>query len=414
MNDLILNKTNKPSLVWVMVWVFVFILSIGSAVADEVVVHSESDTLSVQAAADSLIVSPAEDFVNVSVLVASEGKMLYSALGHACLRLECPTHHLDYIFSDEAESVQHNIPRFFAGKLTTRVMAIPTSEYLQQYVDEGRGVLSYKVNLPIQTKQHLWEMMDNRVAEGPHPFDFVNYSCAISVYRWLLGAIGKDNVTIEKWPDTFDKSRYELGDIVLAESWNRFFLGTVCQGEILDASVPNSKKVIIPNDMLKVLHETKAYGQPLLDKEPQVLVEKTGVIQRAKPMPLTVAVAMLCMASINLFFHWKPLRWIVAIPLLLLGAFCSYLVFLSHLPAKQWNWLVIPFCPVPFVFWNWRRYWGYAMAAVCVAWCVAMLLSSHTLVFTPHVVLAFAMALIYIEIVIQQKRIVTNKIVIKK
>ena len=46
---------------------------------------------------------PAEDFVIASVCVASPGEDVYSALGHACLRLQCPTYNLDYIYSYEAE-----------------------------------------------------------------------------------------------------------------------------------------------------------------------------------------------------------------------------------------------------------------------------------------------------------------------
>lgn len=46
---------------------------------------------------DSVIVAPDENFVRAYVVVASPGKVMYSSMGHACLRLVCDTHHLDFI-----------------------------------------------------------------------------------------------------------------------------------------------------------------------------------------------------------------------------------------------------------------------------------------------------------------------------
>ena len=45
----------------------------------------------------AIVQQPAEDFVIASVCVASPGDDVYSALGHACLRMQCPTYGLDYI-----------------------------------------------------------------------------------------------------------------------------------------------------------------------------------------------------------------------------------------------------------------------------------------------------------------------------
>ena len=41
----------------------------------------------------------AEDFVTVSLMIADPGVEFYTVLGHACLRLQCPTFALDYCYS---------------------------------------------------------------------------------------------------------------------------------------------------------------------------------------------------------------------------------------------------------------------------------------------------------------------------
>lgn len=57
--------------------------------------HSYAETVSL----DNL----PEDFVEASVVIASPGTKLYTVLGHASLRMQCPKYQMDYVFSYEAE-----------------------------------------------------------------------------------------------------------------------------------------------------------------------------------------------------------------------------------------------------------------------------------------------------------------------
>ena len=86
------------------------------------------------------ILHPTEDFVTVSVCVASPGEEASSSLGHACLRLQCPSADLDYVYSYEAEDPKEDMFRFFTGKLKMLVLAVPSKIYVAHYAQEGRGV----------------------------------------------------------------------------------------------------------------------------------------------------------------------------------------------------------------------------------------------------------------------------------
>ena len=46
------------------------------------------------------------NFATASLVIASPGEELFSCVGHAFIRLECPTFKLDYCFSDESENVR--------------------------------------------------------------------------------------------------------------------------------------------------------------------------------------------------------------------------------------------------------------------------------------------------------------------
>lgn len=63
-----------------------------------------------QEQADSVV---DENFVIASVIVADPGDKLYSAGGHVGLRMECPDHHLDYVFTYESEDVSNKIFLFW-------------------------------------------------------------------------------------------------------------------------------------------------------------------------------------------------------------------------------------------------------------------------------------------------------------
>ena len=101
-----------------------FIIIILASIAPIVCMGQEVDSL--EQVDTAAILHPAEDFVTASICVASPGEEMYSALGHACLRLQCPSADLDYVYSYEAEDATEEVLRFFAGKLKMLVLAVPT------------------------------------------------------------------------------------------------------------------------------------------------------------------------------------------------------------------------------------------------------------------------------------------------
>ena len=102
-------------------------------------------------------------FVTASLMVISPGSEIYSVFGHCVLHMQCPSKHLDYVYTFETEP---NYLKFFAGKSKACFVAVPTQEFLQQYKSEGRGVTEYELNLMPHEKQELWRALDEDMAEG--------------------------------------------------------------------------------------------------------------------------------------------------------------------------------------------------------------------------------------------------------
>lgn len=362
--------------------------------------------LGLSAQTDSVTVQqPAEDFVIASVCVASPGEEIYSALGHACLRLQCPDHKLDYIFSYEAEDVSHNVLQFFAGRLKMGVRAVPTSEYVAQYAAEGRGVMEYPLHLPIRVKQRLWQRMDERLEYSPMAYDYMDHGCAVSVLSWLEDAIGPDSLQYAPWPQKYCKSRNELATDSIHQPWTQFFLETFIAGKGFDLDVPMQSKVMTPADLVEVVSGAKAFGQNLMvEGEHNVLLRKTVEVKYTKFTPVVFMLLLLVVCLLNMKLHLPVIDKAVLGVVSLIGFFLAYLVFVSNLTCTEWSWLIIPFNPLPLLLLRWRRHWALAYAALCVLWAVALLLYPHKLANDAHLVLAICAALCNVEFFIRNRK----------
>ncbi len=349
--------------------------------------------------ADSLSLHPTEDFVRAYVVVASRGEVLYSALGHAALRLECPAYGLDYIYSYEGEDTRDNILRFFAGKLQMRVSAVPTQEYLRPYMREGRGAVAYELNLPIRVKQRLWQQMDERALMPAVPYDYMNRGCAISLSHWIREAVDADSLVFAPWPEKFWRTRKEMGSDSLHNEWVNFVLATITSGDAEYTDIPYAERITVPTELVEVLQGATAYGRPLLAAKPVVLLRQQREVSEPRFTPLHVALLLLLLALCNLRFHCRYVRWLLWGVQFLASLFITYLVVFSELPCTQWNWLIIPFNPLVVPLWRWRKHKHICIpyAMVCVLWVAGMIVNPHRIVIPAHYVLVMAIALASLE-----------------
>ena len=203
----------------------------------------------------------AEDFVIASLLVADPGTVLYSVLGHACIRLQCPTFDMDYCFSYESEGVKNRVLDFLAGKLMMGLFAIPVEEYCAPYKEDGRGVYEYKLNLPIQVKRELWRILDEKIAEGHRlPYDYYHRGCAITIVDFVKQALGETVIV-------YDRSLYEFSptgrDLVKTNTtkalWVRF-VACFISGNDVDKPLVGDKQLLIPADLVSAWQKAKVNG----------------------------------------------------------------------------------------------------------------------------------------------------------
>ena len=339
----------------------------------------------------------AEDFVTASLLVAAPGDMLYSILGHACLRMQCPTFNMDYCFSYENEGFEGNIGKFLCGNLKMGMTAVPTQEYLQYYAGTQRGVWEYELNLPIAVKRELWRVLDNRLMEGIYlPYDYLKRGCAIACVKAVKEALDTLSITYAPFPHNIDQHTFwEIYYHYAHKGWDMFWCATMIGGGVAQQEFPAEQNLIIPAQLAEVWQEATVCGVPLLSEATQLL--PNTLRQYTWFTPLVAAIVMLVLSMLNLF--WKKPYWDWAMLLLhtLMGCLLIFLTLFSTLPGTEWNWLIIPFFPLPALLWRWRSKWALPYAALLFCWCIGVLVPQHQLVMYAHLLWVISFTLILIK-----------------
>lgn len=341
----------------------------------------------------------AEDFVKVSLFVADPSGILYSVVGHAALRLECPTFNLDYVFSYEGENAEDKILQFFLGNLKMGLFAIPTQEYLDDYRREGRGVRMYHLNLPPQVKLRLWEQMDKRLSDGiALPYDYISRGCALSTSMFIREALDTIAIDYGHWDEyNYHTMREQFCRDNLQEAqWSRWVISAIT-GTNVDKEYAPEDMLIRPYDLRNVWLRAKIQGHPLMDND-YVEVVPTGEPLRAGFLtPMLVAFLILLLTIGSLRMNTPVIDYSVLAVQSLLGIFMVYMVFFSTIPNNDWNWLVVPFNPLPLITWYWRKYANIVWAGIDLIWVLALALHPHHLTDPANLIFVFAFSLILLK-----------------
>lgn len=341
----------------------------------------------------------AEDFVTVSLMMASPGDVLYSCVGHAALRMECPQFGLDNVYSYESEGVANRILAFFAGNLKMGMFNIPFDEYVEDYRLDGRGVKQYKLNLPPKVEQELWRILDEEVYKGPYlEYNFLTRGCAQSIVNFIELASGTSVIDYGVWDEKYSQTRREFVSSNLSEyPWNRWLLYTFVGFEA-DKTCKEVEKVVIPADLVEVYQRAKIDGRTIITEEPKVIIPLKKNQNTTWFTPMLVAVVLLLLAILGVFRFDRYINIALLSVQTVIGLFLVYLVVFSTLPCTEWNWLLIPFNPLPALLWKWRKRWALGFAVIMMVWDVVMWGYPHQLTDRAYTVLVIALVVMYLSI----------------
>ncbi len=347
---------------------------------------------------DSLAVTESDDFVTASILTATPSDVLYSCVGHASIRMQCPHHNLDVVYTYESEPVANRVLSFFMGSLKMGMTSVPTERMLADYGKEGRGIAEYVLNIPLEKRKQLWQYLDSKVAEGMNlPYDYLNRSCALGCLRAVRAAVLPDTLSFGEWDERLVRKsrRALLGDRTEDFPWDRFIIFSIT-GTEADMACNVMDKVVLPSDLTEVLQKATLNSQPVLGEANTLLQQTTGIDEGGWLTPMSLACVLLLLAIVSCFWMQRPLSLLLLALQSVLGLMMTYLIVFSALPNTSFSWLIIPYNLLPLLLWKWRKWWLLPFGVVCLVWCLAMLTHiGNPLVDNAHIVLVMAFAVNY-------------------
>lgn len=227
----------------------------------------------------------APDFVRVSLCIADptdQSQDYLGIIGHAFLRLQCPTFGLDYCFSYESEKIKGQLWDYLTGKLKMGMFAVPTDEYIEDYRIWKRAVHEYHINMPPEAEQRLWEQMDNHMlAEQEMQMDLTKFGCANTLLRYVERALAPTQI-VYNWPEKYlTKSAVEIAEEHVENyPWTLLLMRLTAPKKIYQLNTPK-EKVHAPFDLLEVWSLATINSEPVLTyvgdlvKAEPVVVKKT-------------------------------------------------------------------------------------------------------------------------------------------
>ena len=304
------------------------------------------------------------NFVTASLVIAEPRGALLSVFGHASLRMECPVHHLDFVFTLESDPSANAFTKGISGKADSRFVAVPTEVFLNDCREQQRGVCQYNLTLTHHEKQELWRLLDENMAKESHGrFHLQKNNCLTStilnVKQCLIGEYFEWGP--KEYPSTLndgDFLRYSLRQSPWSEFIAMTFAGTAYRGHSREEERMTPKTIVDMLRKARFVNTADGTSRPVISDEGTLLVKG----RKEMPTPFTPAIvfgALLLLTCLETLAEWK-LRWqrlarwfditlfalqtIIAI--LLMGTIVYSEVFTS-----RWNWYIVEFAPVPLLLW---------------------------------------------------------------
>lgn len=315
---------------------------------------------------DSIKVLPdSSNFVTASLVIISPADEIYSVFGHTAIRMECPEHKLDFVFTFESDPSVDGFLTFFAGKAKAKFLAVPTDEFLGKTRITGRGVRQYELNLTHHEKQELWRHLDEDMMEGEHrKFNLLLNNCvSVSILKIQESCIDEYLEWGQlEWP-LYESNAVQVAHYCRHSPWMKFmsftFAGTALD-KAHDIEYHISPDMVVPALRKAEFISTKdgSRRKVIVDKGKELLPEKVEI--RQSPFTPTLVFGSLLILTLFLTFAewrwiWKKQAHILDIVLFTIQSLCGfllvYITFVSDIFGVNWNWYLIPFNPFPLVLW---------------------------------------------------------------
>ena len=233
-----------------------------------------------------------DDFITVSMLVASPQRALYSVFGHAVLRLQSPSNNLDYVFTFESQPNMGTFITGVLGKARAHYVAVPAEQYIDDMRKDNRELWQYKLNLKPQEKQELWRILDSELQSGDYRYFNILYTnCLTTSVVNLQRSLMNEHV---EWGEPIFPMMLSNGEFLrytLRNSkWTEFLFVTF-GGLAYGRHTPNESR-LIPEVIIPMLRQAKIVENETGKSRPVITDKGKRLVKGIKDRPLAVSPMM--------------------------------------------------------------------------------------------------------------------------
>ena len=299
--------------------------------------------------------------VFASFIIAEPSNDIYSCCGHCAIRMQCPSHDMDYCFTYSFSNTLENKFRFFNGTGEGSFVPMYTDEFLEEYKETHRGVMEYKLNLTLEEKRLLWQSLDENVHSSSHwRYDFLKTNCsAMCAYIIEQSLIGERIEYGKLDPVLTGDNRTFVKYIFAKHPWFQFFWLTILGAEGEDVSEVYTRLApIIITDVwgdARLVNDSTGESRPIFDGAPIQISNEHTELATSPVTPFVAFLALLVVALVITALYLKGVarKVVVGFDIVLLaaqtiaGIVSLYFNTLSQLQGVQDSWHVLVMNPLP-------------------------------------------------------------------
>lgn len=294
-----------------------------------------------------------DDYIRVSLLVASAGNEVYSAAGHSALRMECPSKEIDYCYEYNTDVNIGNIVAFICKNIQGMMCRHYTNDYITRYRNEGRGVSAIQLNLNPEQKVLLWQNLDIVVdSEETGRFDFMDNNCVGTIRQAVDDCLGEEYIVYDSIKPQMTGTFRDTFSLAFNNSpWIGLFWNLLLGVEYDKPSSNGS--ILWPIALLDVwskslIKNPEGKYRPMIKGKIKTLLSPTV---NKSPSAISPAIVFFALFIISIFVTLCEQKGLSVVGHLYDILLMSTETIIGLIVITSWNWLIIVFSPIPLLLW---------------------------------------------------------------
>lgn len=213
--------------------------------------------------------------IRVSILTCTPGELLYSTFGHSAIRVTDSVSRRDIVYNYGTFNFDEPgfYTKFIRGKLNFYISTDDFDSFINEYEQDGRGVIEQTLNLTCSEKRNIITLLQANMigADRFYKYDFTFDNCTTRLRDLLRKAadtaVHFSNVVHSK--KTFRNLIYEYLNSN-DKQWSKLGID-ILLGRPMDAVMKPAEVMFLPDYLMKTFDSSRIDSRPLIKDKLQIV-----------------------------------------------------------------------------------------------------------------------------------------------